>query len=92
MSETEMPRYVGLETGPRPKKVHALKIAAVRVHEDGSAAIDPADEGFDVFRSAAGWAERFHGDEDDQGYYVVYVDGYASWSPSKAFEDGYMRT
>ena len=25
------------------------------------------------------------------GYYVVYADGYASFSPSKAFEDGYTR-
>ncbi len=23
------------------------------------------------------------------GYYVQYADGYASWSPAKAFEDGY---
>jgi len=23
------------------------------------------------------------------GYYVVYDDGYTSWSPAKAFEDGY---
>ena len=25
------------------------------------------------------------------GYYVVYSDGYSSWSPAKAFEDGYTR-
>lgn len=24
-------------------------------------------------------------------YYVVYDDGYASWSPAKAFEEGYTR-
>ncbi len=24
-------------------------------------------------------------------YYVVYEDGYVSWSPAKAFEDGYTR-
>ena len=23
------------------------------------------------------------------GYYVVYADGYCSWSPAKAFEEGY---
>lgn len=23
------------------------------------------------------------------GYYVVYDDGYTSWSPAKAFEEGY---
>jgi len=26
---------------------------------------------------------------DEQGYLVVYADGYESWSPKKAFEDGY---
>lgn len=25
------------------------------------------------------------------GYYVVYSDGYKSWSPSQAFEEGYTR-
>lgn len=24
-------------------------------------------------------------------YYVVYDDGYASWSPAKTFEDGYTK-
>ena len=27
----------------------------------------------------------------DPGYYVVYEDGYESWSPTKAFEDGHTR-
>ncbi len=25
------------------------------------------------------------------GYYVRYADGYESWSPAKAFEEGYTR-
>lgn len=25
------------------------------------------------------------------GYYVVYDDGYKSWSPARAFEEGYTR-
>ena len=25
------------------------------------------------------------------GYYVLYKDGFASWSPAKAFEEGYTR-
>lgn len=24
-------------------------------------------------------------------YFVVYADGYSSWSPAKAFEDGYTK-
>lgn len=29
--------------------------------------------------------------ESDLGYYVVYDDGYKSWSPAKAFEEGYTK-
>jgi hypothetical protein len=35
----------------------------------------------------AEWVERFR--PDTGGYYVVYEDGYASFSPAKAFEEGY---
>ena len=28
-------------------------------------------------------------DPEDGGYYVIYEDGYASYSPAKAFEAGY---
>lgn len=28
---------------------------------------------------------------ENAGYIVVYDDGYVSWSPSKAFEEGYTR-
>lgn len=34
-------------------------------------------------------AESTDGAGDDLGYLVEYVDGYTSWSPSKAFENGY---
>lgn len=80
-----MPRY------KCHKEVWALKIAGVDIREDKSAVIAPADEGYGVFQAKPGWADRFRGTEDDPGYYVVYDDGYASWSPSKAFEDGYTR-
>lgn len=88
MSSREMPRYISHKT------VWALKISAVEIHEDGSATIAPADEGYAPLKADVGWAERFkpvrrlHG-EDDLGYYVVYQDGYTSWSPTKAFEEGY---
>jgi len=35
-----------------------------------------------------GWAAK-RGKGDDMGYLVEYDDGYMSWSPSKAFEEGY---
>ena len=72
------------------KEVWALKIAALEVNEDKSAKIAPADKGYAVFTTKPGWAERFTGG-DDPGYYVMYADGFDSWSPTKAFEDGYTR-
>jgi hypothetical protein len=79
----EMPRY------KCHKEVWALKIAAIEINEDKSAKIAPKDDGYAPFVTEPGWAGRFKGDENDPGYYVVYDDGYKSWSPSKAFEDGY---
>jgi hypothetical protein len=81
----EMPRYVS------HKKVHALQIAAIEINEDRSATIAPKDAGYATFRTEQGWADRFKGDENDHGYFVVYADGYTSWSPTKAFVEGYER-
>lgn len=82
----EMPKY------QCHKKVWALKIASIEVHEDKSATISPADDGYATFTTAPGWADRFNGgSNDDPGFYVVYEDGFRSWSPTKAFEDGYTR-
>lgn len=79
----EMPRY------KCNKKVHALKIAAAEVQENGSVAIEPADEDYASFVTEPDFGQRFKGTPDDPGYYVVYEDGYKSWSPARAFEDGY---
>jgi len=73
------------------KIVRALSIAAIEVHEDRSATIAPSLTAYAPFKTQPGWAERFKGSEDDKGYYVVYDDGYASWSPTKAFESGYTK-
>lgn len=82
---TEMPRYVC------HKEVWALKIAAVEINQDKSADIAPSDPGYASFTTQPGWSERFKGSEEDLGYFVVYKDGYESWSPTKAFEEGYTR-
>lgn len=81
----EMPRY------KCHKQVWALKIAAIEIGEDKSAIIAPSDLNYAPFTTKPGWAERWKGSEGDLGYYVVYDDGYASWSPTKAFEEGYTR-
>lgn len=84
-TEREMPKYRS------HKEVWALKIAALEIGEDGSAKIAPVDAGYSVFETRPEWSSRFEGGEDDLGYYVVYNDGFTSWSPSEAFEDGYTR-
>ena len=84
-AECEMPKYHS------HKDVWALKIAAIDFAEDGSAKIAPVDLGYALFDTKPGFRERFNGGEDDLGYFVVYADGYQSWSPTKPFEDGYTR-
>lgn len=81
---TEMPKYIS------HKQVWAFKIAAIEINADKSAKIVPADKGYAPFNTKPGWAERFTSG-DDPGYYVLYTDGFASWSPTKAFEEGYTR-
>ena len=81
----EMPKYQS------HKQVWALKIAAIEINKDQSAKIAPADEGYAPFETRPGWADRFEGSEDDLGYYVQYVDGFTSWSPTEAFVNGYQR-
>lgn len=81
--QTEMPRY------KCHKDVHALRIEIVKINEDGSGTIVPRDQRYAAFTTATDWGDRFKGDENDTGYYVVYKDGYASWSPTKDFEEGY---
>jgi hypothetical protein len=81
----ELPKYKS------HKIVRALSIEAIEVHQDKSATIAPSLTAYAPFKTQPGWADRFKGDENDKGYYVVYDDGYASWSPTKAFEDGYSR-
>lgn len=85
MNELEMPKYQS------HKKVWALKIAGVEATEDGTATIAPEEPGYDAFTTRSGWYDRFEGDESDLGYYVVYQDGFSSWSPSEAFESGYTK-
>lgn len=88
-AQMEMPRY------QCHKQVWALKIAEVKDptepgnETDGSRIIIPAERGFAPFRvdHAYVWKHK----PEPGGYYVVYSDGYKSYSPAKAFEEGYDR-
>lgn len=82
--ERAMPRY------QCHKKVWALALSDVEINNDtGDARLTPLDKGYAPFDAPAEWVKRFHSTADDPGYYVVYDDGFRSWSPTKAFEDGY---
>lgn len=71
------------------KVVTAIKIAGIELMKDGSAIITPENGAFEKFQTVAGFGQLFKGSEQDFGYYVEYPDGYASWSPTVAFEEGY---
>ena len=77
-ASAEMPRYQS------HKKVWALKIKDVT-----GCTITPADEGYAPFEVQPEMYLRYTPVAGD--YYVVYEDGYKSFSPAKAFEEGYTR-
>lgn len=85
----EMPRYRCHE------EVWALKIA--KLEPDGalsrgagrSCLLIPEEAGYAPFRVDEAYCRK-HSPRAG-GYYVVYKDGYKSFSPADAFEDGYTR-
>lgn len=74
----EMPRY------RCHKVVHALQILEIE-----GLMITPAEEGYAPFELPIEYFRRH--EPSPGGYYVVYKDGYASFSPRRAFEEGYKR-
>lgn len=98
-AQREMPRY------QCHKIVHALKIKEVIKHahpdpnaDDAAFEASSAFQGAHLFPEERGYAPiavdaawyRKH-DPTAGGYYVVYEDGYTSFSPAAAFESGYTR-
>ena len=84
----EMPRY------KCHKEVWALRIKALdypklepNQESDGSLIIVPWEEGYAPFPVDYAYVSKHH--PKPGGYYVVYKDGYKSFSPSDAFTDGY---
>lgn len=92
--QAEMPRY------KCHKEVHALKIVSIKHTHDaeGKTRIDkctfyPEDETFKPMEVESAWCFKKVpiNEDNDCGYLVIYADGYRSWSPTKAFEEGYTR-
>ena len=86
-----MPRY------SCHKEVSALKIKEVVLdvklaneenrETDGSAMITPEDSIYAPFKVDHDYVRKHK--PEAGGYYVVYKDGYKSFSPAEAFEEGY---
>lgn len=92
VTSAQMPKYRCI------KDVWALKIKSISFdeieqksisEEEEVATITPEEEGFAQFRISFGYCNKHNPQKG--GYYVVYKDGYKSFSPAKAFEEGYVR-
>lgn len=81
MSQTQVQNFMTLYKSH--KTVHANKITKVT---DSSISFDC--NGTEI-ESAEGEAWITKHEPKVGGYYVVYKDGYRSYSPAEAFEDGY---
>ena len=70
------------------KTVRALKIEKLVINADsGAATITPSDKRHGSFEVDAQYVNKHQ--PKDGGYFVVYNDGYKSWSPGDVFESGY---
>ncbi len=91
-AQAEMPKY------RCHKEAWALKIKCIesdlsKAHlenreTDGHAMLIPYDDRYSPIKVDARYMAEHEPKVD--GYYVVYDGGYKSWSPAKAFEDGYI--
>lgn len=88
----ELPRY------RCHKEVWALKIGAIVRHYEteppakgyiSGATITPLDLDYASFEVDRNFVLKH--DPQPGGYFVVYKDGYRSFSPAVAFEEGYTR-
>lgn len=82
-TDRKLPRY------QCHKQVYALKIAGLQPVVGGAVIITPAEPGYLPFRAEHPYAEKHK--PEVGGYWVQYDDGYQSFSPAQAFEEGYTR-
>lgn len=84
MPEIQMPLY------ECHKKVYALKIKGFERVDEVTVRISFENERYAPKHVAVEWCDKHvQFGTNDNGYLVVYQDGYTSWSPTKAFEEGY---
>lgn len=80
MIQIEMPKYKCHKT------VHALKIKGIYKDENG-VYFEPQEEQYGPVALDEFWIAKYK--PEVGGYYVIYEDGYTSFSPAAAFEAGY---
>lgn len=72
------------------KKVRAVKIREVHRTMNKGATLYPVDTSINSFYVSPEFVLKHNPEQFcPGGYFVVYEDGYTSFSPQKAFEDGY---
>lgn len=71
------------------KIVNALKITAVDIFTDYVHLHHELEDEVGPMIETLAWHNKHR--PQPGGYYVIYQDGYTSWSPAEAFEDGYSR-
>lgn len=85
--QTEIPKYRSFKT------VRALKIMEVEQHPLDSggmgAMLHPMDKDIEPFLVDVNYVKKHN--PVAGGYYVLYEDGYESFSPALAFEAGYLQ-
>lgn len=82
-SAAEMPRY------KCHKEVWAFKISKIHMNDKNDWIITPTEEGYMPLHVSYSFINKHN--PQVGGYYVVYKDGYRSFSPKEAFEEGYSR-
>lgn len=53
------------------------------------ATVVPEEDGYEPFKISGEYIKKHK--PQAGGYYVVYEDGYKSWSPAEPFESGYTK-
>lgn len=71
------------------KQVRASKIGSIVSHDGIGASLNCTDA--DGYAHVIEVTQEYLSKNKPQvgGYYVLYIDGYHSYSPAKAFEEGY---
>ena len=77
----EMPKY------QCHKQVWALKIKAIEPNTEKSVKLVVEEEGYEPLVVGQRFVKKHQ--PEVGGYFVVYEDGYKSYSPAAAFESGY---